>query len=150
MASPRSCVGLHGYVDGVSDELVLTVEGANAIPATPIALSEAGLTERAHLQEWVLAHPEMMGDGILVVTSEFDAWRSASQYERDRLDVLGLDRRGRLVVAELKRDRATDTVEMQAIKYAAMSSRFTPEVVVSHYAEFRRRRGQALSDEDAL
>jgi hypothetical protein len=98
----------------------------------------------------VLAHPEIMGDGILVVTSEFAAWRSASQPERDRLDVLGLDTQGRLVVAELKRDQAPDTVEMQAIKYAAMSSRFTPEVVLSHYAEFRRRRGQAVSDEDAL
>jgi hypothetical protein len=134
----------------VPDELVFTVEGAKAITATRIALADAGLTERAHLQEWVLAHPEIMGDGILVVTSEFDAWRSASQFERDRLDVLGLDRSGRLVVAELKRDQAPDTVAMQAIKYAAMSSRFTPEVVVSHYAEFRRRRGQALSDEDAL
>jgi hypothetical protein len=77
----------------VPDELVFTVQGAKAIPATRIALAEAGLTERAHLQEWVLAHPEIMGDGILVVTSEFDAWRSAAQFERDRLDVLGLDGR---------------------------------------------------------
>jgi hypothetical protein len=52
------------------------------------------------------------------------------------LDVLGLDRSGRLVVAELKRDRAPDTVEMQAIKYAAMASRFTPDVVASQYAAF--------------
>jgi RecB family endonuclease NucS len=37
----------------------------------------------------------------------------------DRLDVLGLDRGGRLVVVELQRDRAPDTVTMQAINYAA-------------------------------
>jgi hypothetical protein len=39
------------YVGGVADQLLFTVEGAKAIPATRIALSEAGLTERSHLQE---------------------------------------------------------------------------------------------------
>jgi Endonuclease NucS len=132
------------------DELVFNVQESHAVPATPISLSEAGLVERQHLQEWVLAHPEIIGDGVLVVSSEFDSWRSTAGIERDRLDVLGLDRSGRLVVAELKRDRAPDTVEMQAIKYAAMASRFTPDVVASQYAEFLKRRGTTGSDEDAM
>lgn len=132
------------------DELVFNVQESRAVPANPISLPEAGLSERQHLQEWVLSHPEIIGDGVLVVTSEFDSWRSASGAERDRLDVLGIDREGRLVVAELKRDRAPDTVEMQAIKYAAMVSRFTPDVVASQYAEFLRRRGTTVSDEDAM
>ncbi len=132
------------------DELVFTVHTSQAVAAIPITLAEAGLTERAHLQEWVLAHPQIIGDGVFVVTSEFDAWRSVSGNERDRLDVLGLDRTGRLVVAELKRDRAPDTVEMQAIKYAAMASRFTPEVVASQYAEFSRRRDTVLGEEEAM
>jgi hypothetical protein len=46
----------------------------------------------------------------------------------DRLDILGFHISGELVVAELKRDRAPDTVEMQAIKYAAMVS--TPKWLV--------------------
>lgn len=132
------------------DELVFNVQESRAVPATPISLAEAGLSERQHLQEWVLSHPEIIGDGVLVVTSEFDSWRSATGAERDRLDVLGIDREGRLVVAELKRDRAPDTVEMQAIKYAAMASRFTPDVVASQYAEFLRRRGTTVLDEDAM
>lgn len=49
----------------------------------------------------------------------------------------------------LKRDRAPDTVDMQAVKYAAMASRFTPEVVASQYVEFNRRRGETLSDDQA-
>jgi hypothetical protein len=68
----------------------------------------------------------------------------------DRLDVLGPDRSGRLVVAELKRDAAPDTVEMQAIKYAAMASRFTPETLASQHARFLNSRGQAVTDEEAL
>jgi RecB family endonuclease NucS len=76
----------------------------------------------------VLAHPEILGDGVLVVTFEFDRWQgSGGARERDRLDVLSLGADGRLIVAELKRDRAPDTVEMQAIKYAAMASRFTED-----------------------
>lgn len=132
------------------DELVFNVQEFRAVPATQISLPEAGLSERQHLQEWVLDHPEIIGDGVLVITSEFDSWRSASGAERDRLDVLGLDSNGRLVVAELKRDRAPDTVEMQAIKYAAMASRFTPDAVAANYAQFLRRRGTTLSDEDAM
>jgi len=134
----------------MADEFVFSVEGSKAVAASRIALADAGLAERAHLQEWVLAHPEIMGDGILVITSEFDSWRSTSGAERDRLDILGLDRRGRLVVAELKRDRASDTVDMQAVKYAAMASRFSPEVVVSQYVEFRRRSGATLTEEEGV
>jgi hypothetical protein len=64
--------------------------------------------------------------------------------------VLRLDRDGRLVVAELKRDHAPDTVEMQAIMYAAMASRFTPDAVAANYAQFLRQRGITVSDEDAM
>ena len=76
-------------------------------------MAEAGLTERAHLQEWVIEHPEMLGDGVLIITFEFDRWRNSSgTSERDRLDVLGLDRKGTLVVAELKRDAAPVGVQV--------------------------------------
>jgi hypothetical protein len=51
------------------------------------------------------------------------------------------------VVAELKRDRAPDTVEMQAIKYAAMASRFTEDALVEQYARFLSRDG-AVVDQD--
>jgi alkylated DNA nucleotide flippase Atl1 len=130
-------------------ERVFTVRGATATAATPVTLAEAGLRERSDLQEWVVAHPEILGPDVLVVTFEFDRWRAgAGERERDRLDVLGLDADGRIVVAELKRDRAPDTVEMQAIKYAAMASRFTEEALVEQYARFLSRSG-ALVDEDA-
>jgi hypothetical protein len=64
--------------------------------------------------------------------------------------VLGLGDDGRLVVAELKRDQAPDTVEMQAIKYAAMASRFIPDTLANYYAQFLNQRGEVVSDDDAL
>lgn len=54
------------------EELVFTVVGEVAHPATPITLSEAGLRERTHLQEWVLAYPSILGADVMVITSEFD------------------------------------------------------------------------------
>ena len=76
----------------MNDERVYTVTGPKAEPATPITLAEAGLKERADLQEWVIAHPEILGPGILVVTTEFDRWLTTSgDRPLDRLDVLGLD-----------------------------------------------------------
>jgi hypothetical protein len=135
------------YDAPVADEHVFTVDGATAVPAEPITLAEAGFTERSHLQEWVVAHPSMLGSDVMIVTMEFDRWRSSTGTpERDRLDVLGLDRNGRLVVAELKRDVAPDTVEMQALKYAAMVSRFTPEGLATQHARYLTRRGEPTDD----
>src|SRR4051794_18666105 len=131
------------------DELLYTVDGAAAVRATTITLAEAGLREREHLQEWVLAHPEMLGGSMLVITSECDRWSSARGRERDRLDVLALDPDGHLVVVELKRDEAPETVEMQALKYAAFCSRFTPETLVAEYRAWREQIGEVLDGETA-
>ncbi|GCE01988.1 hypothetical protein [Embleya hyalina] len=62
---------------------------------------------------------------------------SAGVANHDRLDVLALDRTGRLVVAELKRDKAPDTVTMQALNYAAMVSRFTVDTLTEAYVAHR-------------
>ncbi len=132
------------------NELLFTVTGSSATPAQLVTLAEAGLRERRDLQEWVLAHPAILGDDIMVITFEFDRWWSSGAAPADRLDVLALGADGRLVVAELKRDRAPDTVEMQAVKYAAMASRFTPETLASQHTRFLGQRGRHASEDDAL
>ena len=67
----------------------------------------------------------------------------------DRLDLLGLDEDGSLV-AELKRGPAPDTVEMQAIKYAAFASRFTVETLAEPTPSTSRKvGGERVSDEEA-
>jgi len=132
-------------------EMVFEVKDSIAIRAVPIGLEDAGLRERDHLQEWVIANPEVLGEGILIVTTEYDRWiTNAGSVERDRLDVLGLGTDGRLVVAELKRGHAPDTVEMQALKYAAMASRFNLETLAGAYGEFRRSQNEDISDSESL
>src|SRR5262245_51023354 len=108
-------------------EHLFVIDGQVATPATPTSLSKLGFQERRHLQEWVIANPQVLGDDVLVVTSEFDRWAADADGSPawDRLDVLGLDSTGRLVVVELKRARADRDVHLQAVTYAALVSRFT-------------------------
>lgn len=130
----------------MAEELLFTISGQRATPAQRISLAEAGLREREHLQEWVLAHPEVLGEDVLIVTFEFDRWVTGSgESTWERLDVLALDPTGRLVVAELKRDRAPDAVMVQALNYAAMVSRFNLDLLSEAYAH--RAGGDKAPDE---
>jgi alkylated DNA nucleotide flippase Atl1 len=118
----------------VAEEQLYTVEGAKAMPAERVTLTEAGLLERQHLQEWVIAHPEILGEDVLIITFEFDRWiTGAGAPTWERLDVLALDRAGRLIVAELKRDVAPDAVMVQALNYAAMARGFSLDLLVEAY-----------------
>ena len=89
-------------------------------------------------------HPRLVGDGLLLITTEFDRWQAKDVGVADRLDVLFLDDEGRPLVAELKRDQATETVELQALKYAAYCSQLTVDDLAEEYA-----RHQGIEIEEA-
>jgi hypothetical protein len=115
---------------GVIEELLLTVDGSKSHVVPDTHLADLDLKERAHLQEWVIAHPEILGVGTQVLSIDDDCWQtSTGKAVQDRLDVLGIDLDGRLVVAELKRDSAPHSTTMQAVTYAAMVSRLKIEEV---------------------
>ncbi len=102
--------------------------------------------ERQHIEEWVRTNPEMLGEDLLVVSVEFDRFSNSS----DRLDVLALDRSGNLVVIELKRDSAAGYADLQAIRYAAMVSSMTVEVLIPYYVAYRKKYyEESLSDSEA-
>jgi hypothetical protein len=109
-----------------------------------MSLESAGLKERQDLQRWITEHPDLVGTGLLLITTEFDRWEIREHKVADRLDALFLDTAGAPVVAELKRDRATDTVELQALKYAAYCSQLTLDELAEEYA-----RGRSVSPEEA-
>lgn len=132
-------------------ELVFTAHPGRVNLARRITLAEAGLKERNDLQEWIRAHPDILGLAVRIVTYEFDRWASGTGNHGDRLDLLGLDEDGRLVVAELKRDGAPESVEMQAVKYASYASRFSNETLAAcHAAYLRKTTDTEVTDEDAL
>jgi hypothetical protein len=124
----------------VFDELLFTVDEATANLVATSLMADLNLHERQHLQEWILAHPQILGVGVEVIASEYADWQDAKgEKVADRLDILGVDGDGRLVVAELKRDAAPHTIHMQAINYAAMVSRLSLNDLAEMYAARRRR-----------
>jgi len=124
---------------GGSDEAAFLVDlrTGKAAPLGDITLASVGLRERADLQRWISEQPQIVGPGLLLVTTEFDQWEIRDQKVPDRLDVLFLDQDGSPLVAELKRDKAADTTELQALKYAAYCSQLTVDELVDEYSRFQ-------------
>jgi RecB family endonuclease NucS len=121
-----------------TDDLAFVVDlgtGETAAMAE-ISLASVGLKERDDLQRWIAEHPEVIGADLLLLTSEFDRWEVKDHKVADRLDLLFIDSNGSPLVAELKRDRASDTVELQALKYAAYCSQLTLDDLAEEYTRF--------------
>jgi hypothetical protein len=96
----------------------------------PVSTFKAlGLYERADLQARLRDDISPLGDDLLVVGEEFGEWEDA----RRRIDLLALDKQGRLVVIELKRTDDGGHMELQAIRYAAMVSSMSFNEVATAY-----------------
>lgn len=107
--------------------------------------SKLDILERQDLEEWVIKKPEILGEELLVISSELQNYEDINE----RLDVLALDRDGKLVVIELKRDRADKTTDLQAIKYASYIATFTAEDIQEEYRDFwKDRRNEEVTPEE--
>lgn len=126
--------------------MLFKIDGQGAVESVPKhELAELGLRERDDLQEWVIEEPRILGEDLLVVTSEYAGFEDTL----DRLDVLALDPEGKLVVIELKRDRADSNTDLQALKYASFCSTLTAEDIQQLYREFHTGRNNGdLSAEE--
>lgn len=87
------------------------------------SFSELGFKERAHLQEWIAGNPESLGEKLLIIQKEFSDFSETNE----RLDLLALDKKGKLVVIENKLDDSGRDVTWQALKYASYCSTLTKE-----------------------
>lgn len=98
--------------------------------------AEAGFREREHLQEWLAATPEALGqtigEDLLIIQKEFDGFDGT----RERLDLLALDRNGHLVVIENKLDDSGRDVVWQALKYAAYCSSLRKAEIMTIYQQY--------------
>lgn len=99
------------------------------------SFSELGFGERQHLQEWLANHPAALGEQLLILQKEFDGFDDT----RERLDLLALDKGGRLVVIENKLDDTGRDVVWQALKYASYCSSLTKRQIVEIYQSYLDR-----------
>ncbi len=91
--------------------------------------------ERRDIQEWVRKCPQILGENLLILSIEFDRFSNSN----DRLDILALDTEGNLVVIELKRDSAAGLADLQAIRYAAMVSSMTIDMVIPYFIAYSEK-----------
>ncbi|WP_241178682.1 DNA-binding protein [Mycobacterium sp. P7213] len=126
----------------MSSEMLMFAVAEDRMTCAPMPstqLAKLGFWEATHLERWVVDHPEVLGENVRVVTTQYNKWSSDSgDLARERLDILGLDATGQLVVVELK--RGTDSnVHMQAITYAALVAGFSKETLADAHADYLNR-----------
>lgn len=114
----------------------VNVTDKTAAEVRHVTLLELRLRERYDLQEWILGTPSILGEDLLVITSEFSGFDRTAE----RLDVLALDKRGVLTVVELKRSAAGTAAELQALRYAAYCSTMSLKDIGELFAAFESRR----------
>ncbi|HOB54222.1 MAG TPA: DUF4268 domain-containing protein [Acidobacteriota bacterium] len=100
-----------------------------------------GLLERQDLSKWVERCPTILGEELLIITTEYDRFDRTSE----RLDLLAIDKDGNLVVIELKRDDSGKHVDLQAIKYASYCSTLSLSDLVDMYICYQRQKGTEIS-----
>ena len=106
-----------------------------------VEFSGLGLKERQDIQEWVADHPDILGEELLIIGKEFSGFDRTNE----RLDLLGIDKEGKLVVIELKRDDSGTDAHWQAIKYASYLHAAKQEDIIRMFAMYKRE----MSLEDA-
>ncbi len=104
-----------------------------------------GLLERQDIEKWVEQNPDILGEELLIITTEYDQFDKTSE----RLDLLAIDKEGNLVVIELKRDDSGKNVDLQAIKYAAYCSTHRLDDLAAMHAKYLKQKGRAATPEQA-
>ena len=129
---------------------LLQVTGPDAATCNRTSMSAEGLTEAGDLESWIKAHPEVIDDALMVVTTQFGSWASETDSARERPDILALSTSGELVVIELKRD-SDRRIHLQAITYGALVAGFTKDILAQAHADWcSREHGESLTPADAL
>jgi hypothetical protein len=100
-------------------------------PIGDAALSDSHI--EADLETWIAADSEIIGDRILIID------RQRPVTEVGRIDLLGIDREGTLIIIELKRDRAPREAVAQALDYASWIDSANETEIISYAAEYLKR-----------
>jgi alkylated DNA nucleotide flippase Atl1 len=115
-------------------------------PVEPARFSSLGAREVQHIEEWLKARPDLLGEELRIIASQLTGFDKT----QDRPDVLALDREGKLVVIELKRDASGSGQDLQAIRYAAYASTFTADQIVALYRKYREvQHSETLTEAEA-
>ena len=114
---------------------MIQVSGEAATMLSPVSLDSR--LQETKLEELLVANPELVGESLLVLGSQLAEFAE----DKDRLDVLAVDRQGEIVLLELKVSGAFRLTDLQALAYAAGYASLPP----SHFVELLRKRFDKVS-----
>ncbi len=112
----------------------------------PSSFGQEGVLERSDLQRILRDQPEVLEEGLFIITEEFSNWQGSGR----SIDLLCLDVTGRLVVIELKRGETGEHMDLQAIRYAAMVSTITLQQTIEAHRTYLSKRGIAENAEERV
>lgn len=102
-------------------------------PLEEVDFADLDLRERPDIQEWIADHPRVLGRDLLIIGKEFSGFDQTNEQP----DLLAVDREGKLVVIELKRDDSGEDVHWQAVRYASYFARAEVEQIVDILARYK-------------
>lgn len=109
-------------------------------------MTDLKIRERGDLQPLLRHQIDVVSPGTLVISEEFSGWVGSLR----RIDLLGIDPDGTLVVFELKRTEDGGHMDLQGIRYAAMASLLSFKEVVGVYAAHLAKHQQGEDAESLL
>ena len=93
--------------------------------------------ERSGMQRMLCDRPDVLEEGLFILAEEYGDWEESKR----RIDLLALDKEGRLVVIELKRSDQDSLMDLQAIRYASMVANMTLEQAIDAHRVYLSKRG---------
>lgn len=107
-------------VDPFSPRL-LKVEDKKATALKPVPFQ--GRVDELALERWIVANPSLAGEPLLILGHQLADFEE----DKDRLDILALDRYGEIVLCELKVTEEFRVTDLQALAYAGAYAKRSPE-----------------------
>lgn len=99
-------------------------------------MSKAGRNETEDLENWIKNHPEILGEDILIIGEQVPT-------KSGRIDLLGIDKSGNLIIIELKKDELPRDALAQAIDYVSDISSYDIDKISEICTKYT---GQGLED----
>lgn len=125
---------------------ILEIRQHDIVALDKTTMADQKLRERADLQRLLRASIHVISADLMIIAEEFGNWQDS----RRRIDLLALDRDANLVVIELKRTEDGGHMELQALRYAAMTSVMTFDQAVDAHRDYLDAHGKDGDPREAI
>jgi len=130
-------------VDPFSPRLLQITDGA-ASALEPVAFD--GRVDELTLERWIVDNPDLVGEPLLVLGNQLAEFAE----DKDRLDILALDRFGEIVLIELKVSEDFRVTDLQALAYAGVYAKRSSRDLAQTLQRHLQKQATAAADNAAF